>query len=255
MVNITNVIGAIRAQDAQSRKLRADRILDTAAELLLRWGYARVTIDDVASQAGIGKGTVYLHYRTREELFFSVIMREQAAATDELIEAVRRDPREALLHRLIRLKYLSAMRRPILRAAITADPEILGRLVDAAKGSELGKLLGLVSFEYFQLLIEHSLVKPGITVPELIYGVGAVTIGFFTGDAFLGAFSGSASMERKADLLEAAIESTFSLPASDDTLRAIAPAVIELYAKSREISQAYLERAYEARLSRTGESQ
>jgi len=248
------MIGAARAQDAQSRKLRADRILDSAAELLLRWGYKRVTIDDVAAQAGIGKGTVYLHYRTREELFFSVIMREQAAATDELIEAVRRDPREALLHRLIRLKYLSAMRRPILRAVIAADPEILGRLVDAAKGSDLGKLLGLVSFEYFQIMIEHSLIKPGISVPELIYGVGAITIGFFTGDAFLEAFGGRPALERKADLLEAAIERSFVLPASDDALRAIAPAVIELYAKSKEISQAYLERAYEARSFRTGET-
>jgi len=248
------MIGAARAQDAQSRKLRADRILDSAAELLLRWGYKRVTIDDVAAQAGIGKGTVYLHYRTREELFFSVIMREQAAATDELIEAVRRDPREALLHRLIRLKYLSAMRRPILRAVIAADPVILGRLVDAAKGSDLGKLLGLVSFEYFQIMIEHSLIKPGISVPELIYGVGAITIGFFTGDAFLEAFGGSPALERKADLLEAAIERSFVLPASDDALRAIAPAVIELYAKSKEISQAYLERAYEARSFRTGET-
>ncbi|MGA2378338.1 MAG: helix-turn-helix domain-containing protein [Spirochaetia bacterium] len=248
------MIGAARAQDAQSRKLRADRILDSAAELLLRWGYKRVTIDDVAAQAGIGKGTVYLHYRTREELFFSVIMREQAAETDELIEAVRRDPREALLHRLIRLKYLSAMRRPILRAVIAADPEILGRLVDAAKGSDLGKLLGLVSFEYFQIMIEHSLIKPGISVPELIYGVGAITIGFFTGDAFLEAFGGSPALERKADLLEAAIERSFVLPASDDALRAIAPAVIELYAKSKEISQAYLERAYEARSFRTGET-
>jgi len=248
------MIGAVRAQDAQSRKLRADRILDSAAELLLRWGYKRVTIDDVAAQAGIGKGTVYLHYRTREELFFSVIMREQAAATDELIEAVRRDPREALLHRLIRLKYLSAMRRPILRAVIAADPEILGSLVDAAKGSDLGKLLGLVSFEYFQIMIEHSLVKPGISVPELIYGVGAITIGFFTGDAFLEAFGGSPALERKADLLEAAIERSFVLPASDDALRAIAPAVIELYAKSKEICQAYLERAYEARSFRTGDT-
>lgn len=249
------MIGTARAQDAQSRKLRADRILDSAAELLLRWGYKRVTIDDVAAQAGIGKGTVYLHYRTREELFFSVIMREQAAATDELIEAVRRDPREALLHRLIRLKYLSAMRRPILRAVIAADPEILGRLVDAAKGSDLGKLLGLVSFEYFQIMIEHSLVKPGISAPELIYVLGAITIGFFTGDAFLEAFGGSPALERKADLLEAAIEKTFVLPASDEALRAIAPAVIELYVKSKEISQAYLERAYEARSSRTGDIQ
>ncbi|MGW2198666.1 helix-turn-helix domain-containing protein, partial [Streptosporangium sp. NPDC001682] len=42
---------------------RADRILDAAAELLVRLGYRKVTIDDIARLAGIGKGTVYLHPR------------------------------------------------------------------------------------------------------------------------------------------------------------------------------------------------
>jgi AcrR family transcriptional regulator len=248
------MITAARAQNVGARKVRAHRIMDAASELLLKWGYKRVTIDDVAAHAGIGKGTVYLHYRTREELFFSVILREQAGATEELIEAVRRDPRDALPHKLIRLKYLSVMRRPILRAVIAADPEILGRLADETRGSDVGKLLGLISADYFQLMIEHSLVRPGISAAELVYGMGAVTLGFFTGDAFLGAFSGKPEVERIADILETAIERTFVLPASDETLRTIAPAVIELYTKSKEIAETYLERAYEARSSLTGET-
>jgi AcrR family transcriptional regulator len=248
------MITAARAQNAEARKARAYRIMDAASELLLKWGYGRVTIDDVAAHAGIGKGTVYLHYRTREELFFSVILREQESATSELIEAVRHDSREALPHRLIRLKYISVMRRPILKAVIAADPDILGRLVDETRGSDVGKLLGLISADYFQLMIEHSLVRPGISAAELLYGMGAVTLGFFTGDAFLGAFGGTPEVERIADLLEAAIERTFVLPASDEALRAIAPAVIELYTKSKEIAEAYLERAYETRSSQTGDA-
>ncbi|WP_234322969.1 helix-turn-helix domain-containing protein, partial [Streptomyces sp. NRRL S-350] len=53
-----------------ARQERAERILDTTAELLEQHGYRRVTIDDVASRAGIGKGTVYLHWKTREALFW-----------------------------------------------------------------------------------------------------------------------------------------------------------------------------------------
>ena len=51
------------------RRERADRILDTARELLLAWGYRRVTIDELARRAGVGKGTIYLHWRSREEVF------------------------------------------------------------------------------------------------------------------------------------------------------------------------------------------
>ncbi|MGH3566828.1 MAG: helix-turn-helix domain-containing protein [Pseudonocardia sp.] len=43
---------------------REERLLDVATDLLVRWGYQRVTVDAVARQAGIGKGTVYLHFRT-----------------------------------------------------------------------------------------------------------------------------------------------------------------------------------------------
>lgn len=48
-------------------KDRADRILDAAASLLIRYRYRKVTDEDVARQAGIGKGTVYLHWRTKEK--------------------------------------------------------------------------------------------------------------------------------------------------------------------------------------------
>jgi AcrR family transcriptional regulator len=53
------------------------RVLDAAADLLVRWGYHRVTVEDVARHAGIGKGTVYLHFRTKEALFLTVLLRSQ----------------------------------------------------------------------------------------------------------------------------------------------------------------------------------
>ncbi|HEV2580965.1 MAG TPA: helix-turn-helix domain-containing protein [Ktedonobacteraceae bacterium] len=43
------------------RTLRAERLLDVAAALLVRWGYRKTTLDDVAREAGVGKGTIYLH--------------------------------------------------------------------------------------------------------------------------------------------------------------------------------------------------
>ena len=248
------MITTSRAQDVNARKRRADRIMDAASELLLRWGYKRVTMDDVAAHAGIGKGTVYLHYRTREELFYSVIMREQANATAELIEALRKDPREALLHRLVRLKYLTMMQRPILKALVAADPDILGRLVKSVDTADLARLQGLVSTDYFQILIDHQLVRPGLTVNELFYAVGALAIGFFAGDTFLEAFGSRPTLQRRADLLESAIERAFSLPASEEVLHRIAPAVLELYTKSNEISHAYLQRAYKVRSPGTGDA-
>ena len=66
----------------QSYEERGERILEAAAALITRWGYKKTTIDDIAKQAGVAKGTIYLHWKTREELFKAVILHEEM----ELVE-------------------------------------------------------------------------------------------------------------------------------------------------------------------------
>jgi AcrR family transcriptional regulator len=250
---VVDVTTSARVQGVQSRKARAEHILDAAADLLIRWGYKRITIDDVARQAGIGKGTVYLHWKTREELFYSVIMREQLSAVEEQLSALHRDPWEVQLHRLIRWKYLTTMRRPILKAVFMADPEIVGKLAHESSGADLVRLQGTISSDYLQVLIEHGLARADMSTGDLLYQMGATAIGFFTSDSFLSAFGWNPEFERKADLLEDAIERCFSLPASEEACRAALPRVIELFQRSRELCIAYLSRAYAARPLQTGE--
>src|SRR6516225_8930255 len=126
-----------RTRNAQGRKARAERILDATAELLLRWGYRRVTIDDVAAQANLGKGTIYLHWPTREALFYAVLLRESLAIIDEIIAAIRQDPETALLHRFVREQFGAVMRRPLIRAVFTGDLDVLGKLVRNSNQSVL----------------------------------------------------------------------------------------------------------------------
>lgn len=45
-----------------------DRITKAAAELLLRRGFDRTTVDDVAARAGVGKATVYRRWPSKEDL-------------------------------------------------------------------------------------------------------------------------------------------------------------------------------------------
>ena len=52
-----------------------DEILDATDRLLARFGYKKMTIDDLAQEVGIGKGTVYLHFSSKEEIALSHIDR------------------------------------------------------------------------------------------------------------------------------------------------------------------------------------
>ncbi len=52
-----------------------DLILDAVDDLLAKYGYGKMTVDDVARQVGIGKGTIYLHFPSKEELVLAHIDR------------------------------------------------------------------------------------------------------------------------------------------------------------------------------------
>jgi AcrR family transcriptional regulator len=61
-------------QIAQRDDIR-DLILDGVDVLLARYGYKKMTMEDLARQVGIGKGTIYLHFPGKEELTLSHIDR------------------------------------------------------------------------------------------------------------------------------------------------------------------------------------
>jgi AcrR family transcriptional regulator len=59
---------------AQREDIR-DLILDGVDILLARFGFRKMTMEDLARQVGIGKGTIYLHFSTKEELTLAHIDR------------------------------------------------------------------------------------------------------------------------------------------------------------------------------------
>jgi len=68
------------------QKTTRDAILDATDRLLARSGYKKMTIDDLATEVGIGKGTVYLHFDSKEEIALSHIDRIVERLKSRLIE-------------------------------------------------------------------------------------------------------------------------------------------------------------------------
>src|SRR5580700_5440837 len=72
---------ATKATESKDRKTRADaqrnreRILEVAKQEFTRSG-ANAILEEIAKQAGVGPGTLYRHFRTREELLVAVYRSE-----------------------------------------------------------------------------------------------------------------------------------------------------------------------------------
>lgn len=76
-------------------------VLVEAAKIFARFGFKKTSIDDIAKEAGVGKGTVYLAAESKEELFYKVLHREVRswqAACAKVIDP--RVPADELLTRL-----------------------------------------------------------------------------------------------------------------------------------------------------------
>ncbi len=80
--------GNPRAPRWERRKdARPAELLEAALDLFVEKGYAAARLDDVASRAGVSKGTLYLYYASKEELFKAVVRQNIVP----LIEAFERD--------------------------------------------------------------------------------------------------------------------------------------------------------------------
>jgi len=138
---------------------RESRILDAAGQLLLTFGYRKVTIDDVARRAGVGKGTVYLHWASKLELFATVLARDGAGIVSEQLAALRADPAEIRLHRTMRRLFLLVMHRPLARAFYTGDTEVLGALgTDTKIGLQVAADKAAMIPRYLAVLHENGLL-------------------------------------------------------------------------------------------------
>jgi AcrR family transcriptional regulator len=220
------------------RALRAQRILDSAAQLLERWGYSRVTIDDIAKHADVGKGTVYLHWPNREALFMAVLQRELLQFMDDLAPTLRDNPEELLLHRLVRHFWLAAIRRPLVRAVFVQDFETLGRLTTAGDPTFIAQQYE--AFEaYVELLKQSRLLRADISAREVMYVYRATITGFFLAENLVPA-DYQPDAERKADLLAATFRCTFGIPDPPPraAIKAIAPEIIKIIQKIAQAKQA-----------------
>ena len=169
----------VRQREASRRQARAQRILDAAAALILRWGYQKVTLDDISRQAGVAKATIYLHWKTREELFTALTRREKLELAEDFKLRIAADPEGATLRGLLKHTALALMQRPLMKAVLLRDMAILGKLTQSPenKSAYLEKLMGFKI--YLEFLREHGLVRTDLSLQAQVYIFSAIFTGFF----------------------------------------------------------------------------
>ena len=109
---------------------KAAKVLAAAEELFLVHGFKGVTMSAVAQRAHVGKGTPYLYWRTKEDLFIELVARSLADTLDDLAARVGEEPSLAVAGHLVPTVAEAWLARPLVRALQVSDDAFLGALLD-----------------------------------------------------------------------------------------------------------------------------
>ncbi|MBY9081593.1 TetR family transcriptional regulator [Paenibacillus sp. HN-1] len=83
---------AKRAMTPEAKALKAQAILDKAAEMFLSSEYEKIKMSDIAKQMGMSNGILFVYFKTKEALFFSLLCREYEKRLARLTEMVKSMP-------------------------------------------------------------------------------------------------------------------------------------------------------------------
>jgi len=100
---------------------KKQRIMQAAEHLFRTRQFHEITLDEIAGRAGIGKGTIYLYFSDKDDLFFQTAV----AGYDEMCELLRENAeegvsfREGLLRTCETISTFFRQRRPLFRLILT----------------------------------------------------------------------------------------------------------------------------------------
>jgi AcrR family transcriptional regulator len=170
--------GPSRRKRAEKSQARREAILAAALDEFTERGFASTRIDDVARRAGVGKGTIYLHFKDKEALFQQLVITMLGPIVAQVQGLPDDDvPVRAVLERLCALfveEIYATKRRQVLRLIMAEGPRfpqlaefyyrhvvepasgVLRRLLERA--SARGELRDRRLAEFPQLVIAPGLV-------------------------------------------------------------------------------------------------
>lgn len=171
-----------------TREQVREGILDATERLLARYGYRKMTVEDIAREVGVGKGTIYLHFSSKEEVVLSHVDRIVERMKVRLWEVVRGEGsaaerlREMLLTRVLfrfdsiqhytqSLNDLLAALRPglLARRAVYFDEEaqIFAEVLGEGRASGELEFDDALSIAYALLHATNALLPYSLSTTEL----------------------------------------------------------------------------------------
>ena len=105
---------------------REQRILDAAAGLFVHYGYDKTPVSDIAREAGVSQGTIYLHFESKDDLFEALLIRELRIFAETWFERIEADPMGGLIAGMYKNMLYALDSSAFMSAVYKQDRRIFG---------------------------------------------------------------------------------------------------------------------------------
>ncbi len=161
-------------------KAREQRILDAAAALFAHYGYDKTAVSDIARDAGVSQGTIYLHFASKDDLLEGLIIREMQTFAENWHDRVQADPDGGTIAGMYKNMLHALNDTPFMASLFKRDRRVFGnylrkpdnffRSLQPAEGSSS-------RFEFVKLMQDAGAIRPDLNPQVIVHIMNSLAYG------------------------------------------------------------------------------
>lgn len=154
---------------------REQTILDAAAQLLLRHGYNKTTMSDIANAVDLNRALIYPHFKSKDELVAALIIRELERYADMWSQAIKADPLGGSIASLYRGMVPVLKQLPLMTAMLARDEQTFGKYL-RKPGNILASLsTPITTRDFLQTMQEIGAVRQDVNIAAMALIIDTLT--------------------------------------------------------------------------------
>ncbi|MDH3651307.1 MAG: TetR/AcrR family transcriptional regulator, partial [Saprospiraceae bacterium] len=158
-------------QTNPKRSQKENKIIDSAEKVFASVGFAKAKMEDVASAAGVSKGTVYFYFDTKENLYMAVTYRALQVLNDYLYRTINDNREKPGIESVLSIveTYINFCEKHLLYSEVMLDYMSLNR--STRQGRDKSKLTNaLIESLYYRKVQDIQNLPINLIVNEIKRG-------------------------------------------------------------------------------------
>lgn len=163
---------------------REAHILNAACDLIIHYGYDKTTVSDIARQAGVSKGTIYLHFDSKEALFEALLFRELNNYTGAWLAYIEALPDGGTIGALYRAALHAFKSSPLMAAMLRRDQRVLGSYLRKPNNIFVSMQSGTLRADTLRALQAVGAIRPDVNATVMAHIMDLFSYGLVSIDDF-----------------------------------------------------------------------